>query len=139
MIPSKVRVSGIEYSVEHKDLIEINGNRNYQGACRYDESKIEIMNGLSETKKEQVFTHELVHAIFNEAGFDEQEEDTVNRLGIVLHQVLKDNKIYFGGERKEIYAGGIPNPINIKVNEGTNIQKIAHDLSELSRATSVKR
>lgn len=95
MIPITVKVAGVDYVVEYKDFIEINGNRNYQGACWYGESKIEIMNDLSETKKQQVFVHELVHAIFNEAGFDEQDEDTVNRIGIVLHQVLRDNKIQF--------------------------------------------
>jgi len=100
MIPSAVKVAGVQYEVVEKDFIEIDGNRNYQGACWYGESTIEILSDLSPTKKEQVFIHELVHACLKEAGFDEQDEDTVNRLGIVLHQVLKDNKLYFGeGER----------------------------------------
>lgn len=102
MIPAKVNVCGIEYDVIEKDFVEINHNRNYQGACSYSDGTIEVLKELQETRKEQVFCHELVHAMFNEAGFDEQDEDTVNRLGIVLYQVLKENKLYFGEPKIEI-------------------------------------
>lgn len=96
MIPNKVKVAGIEYTVAEKDVVEIGENKNYQGACRFVTSEIEILNSLSESRKEQVFVHELVHAILNEAGYDEHDEDMVNRVGIVLHQVIKDNYLYFG-------------------------------------------
>ncbi|WP_273129975.1 hypothetical protein [Bacillus weihaiensis] len=98
MIPNKIKVAGIDYAVLLKNFIEINGDRNYQGSCSYVDSEIEVLDGLSEDKKEQTFIHELTHAIFHEAGFKEQDEDMVNRVGIVLYQVLKDNKLYFGGE-----------------------------------------
>jgi hypothetical protein len=32
----------------------------------------------------------------NEAGYNDHDEDMVNRLGIILHQVLKDNRFDFG-------------------------------------------
>lgn len=47
------------------------------------------------TKKEQTFVHELLHACFNEAGFNEQDEDMINRVGVMLYQVLKDNYLDF--------------------------------------------
>jgi Zn-dependent peptidase ImmA (M78 family) len=96
MIPNKVKVAGVEYQVKEVPFVEIEHNRNYQGACRYSESTIEILNSLSKDRKEQVFVHELLHAIFNEAGYNDHEEDMVNRLGIILHQVLKDNRFDFG-------------------------------------------
>lgn len=46
--------------------------------------------------EEQVFIHELPHGCLYEAGIEEQEEDIINRVSIVLYQVLKDNKLYFG-------------------------------------------
>lgn len=95
MIPNNVIVSGINYTVIEKPFVEINGSRNYQGGCFYTDCKIELSSDLPKTRKEQVFCHELVHAIFNEAGFDDQNEDMINRLGIVLYQVLKDNKLHF--------------------------------------------
>jgi Zn-dependent peptidase ImmA (M78 family) len=96
LIPETVNVAGINYKVIEKEYIEINGGRNYQGSCSYHNGQIEVLNDLHKDRKEQVFVHELVHAIFHEAGFEEQDEDMVNRLGIVFYQVLKNNKLYFG-------------------------------------------
>lgn len=94
MIPNKVDVAGIDYTVREVDgLAE---SHDMGGQVIYHKSDIIIDSGMSETKKEQVFVHELTHAIFHEAGYDEQDEDVVNRLSIVLYQVLKNNKLYFG-------------------------------------------
>lgn len=98
MIPNKVKVAGIEYEVTEKDYVEINNDKNYQGSCHYTKASIEVLSTLSNDRKEEVFVHELMHAIFNEAGYDEHEEDMINRTSKVLYQVLKDNKLYFGGQ-----------------------------------------
>ena len=82
MIPNNVSVVGINYKVV--------------GACFYATTEIQLLNDLSDERKKQVFIHELTHAVFHEAGFEEQDEDMINRIGIVLHQVLKDNNIYIG-------------------------------------------
>ena len=93
MFPKQVKVAGVVYTVKEEPFIEINSNRNYQGACYYDKTQIFILEDISDERKEQVFVHELTHAIFHEAGFDEQDEDVINRIGIILHQVLKDNNL----------------------------------------------
>lgn len=95
MIPGKVKVAGVVYTVTEQEVIEINGNRNYQGACDCGQTEIQILSSLSESRKEQVFVHELVHAILNEAGYDEHDEELVTRFSIGLHQVLKDNPLNF--------------------------------------------
>lgn len=95
MLPAKVKVAGVTYDVVEVPMVQIYDDKNYSGACHYDKTKIEILEDMSECRKEQVFVHELVHAVFNEAGFDEHDEDLVNRLGIVLYQVLKDNDLRF--------------------------------------------
>ncbi|CAM3730299.1 hypothetical protein MEZE111188_05645 [Mesobacillus zeae] len=92
-------MAGVEYKVVEVENVIIDGSVNYAGSCSYSASKIEILNSLSETKKEQTLVHEMLHACFNEAGFNEQDEDVVNRVSIVLYQVLKDNKLYFGGPK----------------------------------------
>ena len=66
------------------------------GSCDYMQSEIALYDRQSEQRMEQVLYHELTHAIFFEAGFDEQDEDMVNRLGIVLHQFIKDNFEFIG-------------------------------------------
>lgn len=92
-IPLQVNVAGIEYTVQYQEgLLK---THNLMGQVLYPESTIEIDSSMSQSKKEQVFVHELVHAMFNEAGYEEQDEEMVNRLAIVLYQVLKQNDLKF--------------------------------------------
>lgn len=90
-MPTKVIVAGVNYTVTEKDYVEINDNANALGLCVYDKSVIEVKSTMSGDRKEEVFIHELFHAILFEAGFDEHDEDMVNRASKVLYQVLKDN------------------------------------------------
>lgn len=90
MIPNSIKVAGMTYKVEEVSFVEIDGDRNFQGVCLYPETTIQVLDSLSESRKEQTFVHELTHAIFYEAGFEDQDEDMINRVSLVLHQVLKD-------------------------------------------------
>ena len=88
----KIKVGGMVYDVEFKELDCTDGVQ--LGWCDYAKSKIEINNhNVSEQKQEQTIIHEMTHAIIHEAGLDlgDDEEDVVNKVGLVLHQVLKDN------------------------------------------------
>lgn len=96
MIPSKVNVAGIEYDI--LEFEEIDDDPGTLGTCLYQKSLIKIKNNISINRKEQTFVHELLHAIINESGYNEQDEDLVNRVSIVLYQVLKDNKLHFTKE-----------------------------------------
>lgn len=91
-IPSKILVGGIEYDVEFQQFIEIDSDRNFQGVCDYQNTKIKILESLSEERKEDVFFHEVTHAIFYEAGYDDQDEEMIIRIGKVLHQLIKNNE-----------------------------------------------
>lgn len=91
MIPAKVKVAGIEYEVIEVNKMEEQFNQ--LGQILYTKGLIKLDKELAPDRKEQVFVHELLHACFYEAGFEEQDEDMVNRLGIVLYQVLKDNHL----------------------------------------------
>ncbi|MGN7284324.1 ImmA/IrrE family metallo-endopeptidase [Shouchella rhizosphaerae] len=91
-IPSKIKVGGVEYTVE-----ELTDDPESIGLCLYDSLIIKVDPRLKMQKKQQVFIHELLHACFHEAGYIEQDEDMINRLGKVLYQVLMDNKqVLFG-------------------------------------------
>lgn len=93
MLPCKVKIAGIEYQVK-----EVEGNLekfNNLGQINYYKGIIEIDKSLADDRKEQVLVHEILHGIFFEAGFEDHEEDMINRLSIVLHQVLKDNDFNF--------------------------------------------
>ncbi|NJP37912.1 hypothetical protein HCN83_09970 [Bacillus luteus] len=90
-MPKEVKVGGLVYKVETKPFVEVESDRNYQGTCDYSKTEISIMEYISNERKEDVFFHELTHAIFYEAGFEEQDEDMINRIGKVIHQVVKNN------------------------------------------------
>lgn len=92
---NSIKVGGIIYEVQYKGL---GANEGVQfGWCRCDKALIEINDGINQQKQEQTLIHEMTHAMFHECGLDymENEEDIVNRLSIVLHQVLKENDFDF--------------------------------------------
>lgn len=87
-----VKVAGIEYNVKIKELVD-NDPATY-GSCVYHDAHIEIRKGLSKERAEQTFVHELMHATIFEAGYRGDEyEELVERLSVVLHQVLKENDL----------------------------------------------
>lgn len=96
-LPDTINVAGINYSIVQVD--GLSEEYDLGGQILYQKGIIKIDADMCQDKKEQVIVHELVHSIFNEAGYDNQEEEMVNRLGIVLYQVLKNNKLYFGEEK----------------------------------------
>lgn len=85
-----VKVAGIEYKVQVKELVD--NDPNTYGSCVYHDAHIEIRKGLSRERTEQIFVHELMHATIFEAGYRVDEyEELVERLSVVLHQVIKEN------------------------------------------------
>lgn len=86
-IPSKIKVGGVVYAVE-----ELTDDPESIGLCLYDSLIIKVDQRLKLQKQQQVFIHELLHACFHEAGYVEQDEDMINRVGKVLYQVLMDNR-----------------------------------------------
>lgn len=95
MIPKQVKVAGVTYLVEEKEVVIIDGDSKHMGSCTYTNSTIELLDSLNSERKEETFVHELFHAILNEEGFDDHDEDLVNRASKVLYQVLKDNDLTF--------------------------------------------
>ncbi|MFI3632796.1 hypothetical protein [Streptococcus parauberis] len=88
----KVKIGGIIYPIEVVD--DFTGNTGDWGEINFKKTRITLDSNLSEQRRSQTLVHEIVHGLFMEAGIKD-DEDTVNRLGIVLHQVLKDNDFSF--------------------------------------------
>ncbi len=106
----KIKVGGIVYDVEFKELEADQGVQ--LGWCKRAQTLIEVNNhNISKQLQQQTLIHEMTHAILFEAGLElENEEDAVNRIALVLHQVLKDNDFGWLREGSEItqtvIAGG---------------------------------
>lgn len=91
-----IKVAGVNYDVKHiKGLMD---DYDCLGHINYPNNEIKIDDVISEERKAQVLIHEMLHAIFYESGYDEQDEDMINRVGITLHQVLRDNDFSFMNE-----------------------------------------
>lgn len=88
----KVKIGGIVYQIEVKN--DLAGETGNWGETNLKKTTIVLDSNMSKQRTDQTLVHEIVHGIFEEAGF-EQDEDKVNRLGIVLYQVLKDNDFSF--------------------------------------------
>ena len=84
-IPEKVTVLGVPYTVEIGGV-----EPDEDGSCSPSKLLISIREGMCREKEEQVFLHELVHAILAGLACDEQYEDErlVQGLAIGLHQAL---------------------------------------------------
>lgn len=96
------RIGSVDYrTVEVPDILR---NHDLFGQVMYDECIIEIEPTLSEARKHNVIIHELLHAMLFEAGYDEQDEEQVRRLGNVLAQVLRDNDFRFMRDEYEMEA-----------------------------------
>jgi hypothetical protein len=97
----KVKIGGVTYSIEEvNDLRDVE----YLGYVNYGTALIRVDGNLAHDRKKQVLAHEIMHAIFYEAGYQEQDEEMVERLGIVLHQFLRDNDLRDFHPAKEFTA-----------------------------------
>ena len=96
MTNKHVKVAGMLYSVSEVEYVIIDGSVNYAGSCDYNNTHIEIREDLPQARKDETFVHELMHAAFYEAGYDEHDEEMIDRVSKVWHQVLKDNPSLFG-------------------------------------------
>ena len=83
-VPEKVDVLGLTYTVEVCDL------EDDDGTCSPSKQRIEIRSGMSPEKTQQVFLHELVHAILDQLCFSDEyaDERLVQGLAVGLHQAL---------------------------------------------------
>ncbi|GAW63414.1 hypothetical protein FC65_GL000663 [Ligilactobacillus acidipiscis DSM 15836] len=86
-----IKVGGIHYEIFEKEIVE--NDPNEYGVCVYADNHIEIKSGLSDERKTQTLIHELLHAIFFEAGYEDHDEKMVDQLSLVLNQVLKENDL----------------------------------------------
>lgn len=97
MIPDKIKICGIDYVVRQDCDRELSC-ASLDGEIRYGMQEIVIKSNYQEQYKEQIFTHEFVHGIFDAIGRADlrRDEVLVEAFSQMLYQVLKDNKLSFG-------------------------------------------
>lgn len=91
-------IAGTKYTV--KEVDGLRSKYNLYGQVTYYDGRIEVDSNMSNDKTNEVIIHELLHAMLHAAGYDDQDEELVRRLGTVLYSTLKTNNFSFlkGGE-----------------------------------------
>ena len=101
-IPKKLKIGNHSYSVVFSRPRDADKGSGNWGACDHSNQKIYIDKLLPKTLLEEVFIHEMLHAVMHEVklnyDFDSEEkkvseEDVVNRVAPALLKALRDNNL----------------------------------------------
>lgn len=94
-IPKSIKVGGVNYKIEIMHLDKNDDGEQILGYCQYLDNVIQINEDASPERQEQTLYHELVHAIFFETSNNEfqDNEKLVDSVGLMLHQIVKNNKL----------------------------------------------
>lgn len=91
---SSVKIGPFIYEITQvKDLHDFEGNTKVDlwGHAKTGETKIELLDTLSNQRQIQVLWHELLHAILTQTGHDEHNEQHLDALSTGIIQLLRDN------------------------------------------------
>lgn len=105
-IPETVRVCGLDYKVIKSESLAIKDG--LTGSHNPETLVIEVHNHFAgPARMEQVFFHELVHAIDEHYMNKKLEEDQVNALGNGIYQVLADNNFFQGDKKNGLHGKSV--------------------------------
>ena len=88
-----VKVLSQEYVIKRVDVIDKDDP--ILGMIDHIENVIYIKNNLTPEKEKVTLIHEILHAIFEQVGFDDEHdnEHLIKSLSTALYQVFQGNKI----------------------------------------------
>lgn len=94
-IPEKVKVGPFDYKVILEEKPFVDGNNALDGIHMYDKNIIKVAKSGSQDYQNQVFLHELMHAIIAVYADNSQNEHLVEQISKGLYQVIKDHPDIF--------------------------------------------
>lgn len=87
----QVKIGHIEYDITDVPNLVTDSGQSLFGNVSYSRETIQLDKNLTPARRLEVLLHEIVHAIINEYGH-EQNETLVNAVGLGLANVIVDNK-----------------------------------------------
>ena len=93
IIPENIKILGLTYAIEQVEYISREELKLAQ--IDYMKQKILLISDLGKQKKEQALLHEIMHGIYNALGLDYTDEENIQSIACVLHQVITDNESIF--------------------------------------------
>jgi len=94
MIPDKVKIDCVTYSISEVEGPIIVDHRECRGSIDYNTNKIEILSSIGESQSKVTLAHEVAHGIIYERGLDlptTSEETIVDEVGKAFIQIIRDN------------------------------------------------
>jgi hypothetical protein len=95
-IPSSVKIGGHYLTVEITNNNESIGNDEI-GRTQLAKNIIWLNENYPNSRQEEALLHEIIHNCLYDLQ-EEQDEKMVERLGVILYQVIVDNPKVFGRE-----------------------------------------
>ena len=87
----KIKIGGLEYTVNYYDrIVEDDGIENF-GIVRYSEQEINISKDSTKQRQKMVLLHECIHAMDDLDGFG-FDENKVRQVSNMLFNFMLDNK-----------------------------------------------
>ncbi|MCM1328828.1 MAG: hypothetical protein NC253_05240 [Ruminococcus sp.] len=93
-IPTEIKIGGKIYAVEKTDDLRL-GSLNCSAECDYENLKIRIVTHTHPNKQQADFVHEVVHAIADNLGYKDHDEQAVEAFAQALYAVIQDNPKMF--------------------------------------------
>ena len=88
----KLKICGFDFTIVYKDKVLVDKDQ-CLGCCQSDKGIIEIKKGIRKPKKHEVILHEAIHAMSDTMDLGLSEK-TVNTLGVVIINFIKNNKLF---------------------------------------------
>lgn len=90
----RINILGVVYEIEEVEVV--NKSEPRRGEINYLTGEIKLDKNMPLTLKEQVLTHEILHAVFDLLGLDKLAEDEkkVQSIATALHQVFSTQTIF---------------------------------------------
>lgn len=100
-VPNKIRIGAFDWTIEESEKIANEGG--VFGSTHHRKQRIFLEPNETEQKKDHTLLHEIMHALWWQAGLHERytkdqkviEEEIISCLSNGLYQVIKDNKLTF--------------------------------------------
>lgn len=86
----KLKICGYDFKLVYKDNVLVDKDK-CLGCCISDSSVIQLKKNMKKEKKQEVILHESIHAMSDIMGLGLSEK-TVNTLGVVIINYIKNNK-----------------------------------------------
>jgi hypothetical protein len=91
-LPKCVRIGLFDYTIETLSKIDGDVLSRY-GDTNHDLKRLRVCEGYSDVQRALTLLHEILHAVWNEAGLenDDKEGRIVRAIALGLMQVFRDN------------------------------------------------